>query len=126
MNTLHSQPLPNHRNICNFGTHFTVFRKELEAAQHRLRAVRFTRGFAYRLFTIEEIIHFLSQQPEAVNYRIRVLVARLLADHNWQPNFAVLLLIGFCLPYIISLHHCPVCRLPHGIWCDSKAYSRLL
>ena len=107
----------------DFLTYYDQIGRDLEATQHRERAIRFVRGYAYRLETINEIRHFLGQSQEAVNYGIRILFTRILVDREWQPNYTVLLLLGYCLPYISSLPCCPICGLTHGIWCDDRTHS---
>ena len=118
-----SQSPTNDREPKDFIVHFRLFAPNLAAISHRTRAIRFCRGFAYQLHTIGEISHFLNQRPDFVNYGIHILITRLLVDHEWQPSVAVLLLLGFCLPYINTLERCPLCGLPHGTWCDEQTQS---
>ncbi len=92
----------------------------LDALMHRQHAVAFTTRIQLPIISLEEVGQFLNRSDEFIKFTLRCIYTCLITDPSYKPSFATLIILGYNLAYICTLPKCPICELPHGLWCDAR------
>ncbi len=103
-----------------FLTYYQPLDQALEALTHRQHALAFTTRIQLPIVNIEEVNQFLNRSNEFIKFTLCCIYTCLIIDPSYRPSFATLIILGYNLQYVCTLPKCPICDLPHGLWCNTR------